>query len=851
MNDPDIKKFKVIPGIPEKLKGLYDIAYNLWLDWNPDAIKLFIRMDDRLWDKTRHNPVKMLGEISQERLDELAKDDAYVVEVARIQKKQDDYMQSPNSKTKDEKTCIAYFSLEYGLAEALPIYSGGLGVLAGDHIKASSDVGLQLVGIGLLYQFGYVRQYLNQDGWQQDFYDVNDFHNMPITEVKPGNGSPGEIELKLPGRSLFLKVWKLEVGRITIYLMDANIEKNSETDRKLTGQLYSGDIEWRLQQEIILGIGGVKLLEQLQIPFNVIHMNEGHSSFALFERARTLMKKHKIPFDQAMEVTRKSSVFTTHTPVPAGIDEFHPGLIRKYFQEYVKELGISLQDFLSFGRVQPGNVHENFSMPVAAIRYSSYVNGVSKLHGQVSRKMWKNLWNQVPFEHIPIRSITNGAHLASWLSFEMAELFRRYLGDRWQEKQDQKELWERIHNLPDPELWRVHSLRRRRLIYFIRERLERQLTEKGASQMLINQSREALNPETLTIGFARRFAAYKRGNLIFRDMNRLMKLLDDPLRPVQLIFAGKAHPQDNAGKEIIKHIIHSIYDNNLIKQIVFLEDYDMNAARYMVQGVDVWLNNPLRPQEASGTSGMKAAVNGGLNLSIPDGWWDEAYDRNNPNGWSIGSGETYTDRGDQDEIESKAIYSIIEKDIAPLFYDTIPDGLPCQWIKMIKNAFVTVVSFFNTQRMIKEYAERFYKPAGQNFISLSNDNFKCARELVEWKKFIKQNFDSIQIGSIVYDEKNVYKIDDRRKIDVEVFTGNLKPGDIKVDVYYGAIAPDHSLTGTAIENLQEFKQIEGNKYRFTGQLQCRRSGSFGFKVRITPYHSLIMDPYEMDLVMWK
>ncbi|MGD2092543.1 MAG: alpha-glucan family phosphorylase [Candidatus Aminicenantes bacterium] len=851
MNDANIKKFKVIPDVPKKLKGLYDIAYNLWLYWNPDAIKLFIRMDDQLWDKTRHNAVKMLGEISQERLDELAQDEAYVVEVARVRKNQGDYIKQLNSQKKDEKTCIAYFSLEFGLTEALPIYSGGLGVLAGDHIKASSDVGLHLVGIGLLYQYGYFRQYLNQDGWQQDFYDVNDFHNLPITEVKPMEGSPGEIEVKLPDKSLFLKVWKLEVGRITIYLMDANIEKNSETDRKLTGQLYSGDREWRLQQEILLGIGGIKLLEQLEIPFNVIHMNEGHSSFALFERARTLMNKHGIPFDQAMEVTRKSSVFTTHTPVPAGNDEFHPDLIREYFQDYVNDLGISMEDFLNFGRIQPGNRHENFSMPVVAIRYSSYVNGVSQLHGQVSRKMWKNLWNQVPLEHIPIRSITNGVHLASWLSFEKAELFRRYLGEDWQEKQDRKELWERIRNIPDPEVWRVHSLRRRRLIYFIRERLKKQLLEKGASQMLINQSQEALNPETLTIGFARRFAAYKRGNLIFRDMKRLMKLLDDPLRPVQFIFAGKAHPQDNAGKEIIKHIIHSINNNNLLKQIVFIEDYDMNVARYMVQGVDVWLNNPLRPQEASGTSGMKASVNGGLNLSIPDGWWDEACDHNNPNGWSIGSGETYADRSYQDEIESKAIYSIIEKDIVPLFYDTIPDGLPRQWIQMMKNAYISVVSFFNTQRMIKEYAERFYKPAGRNFVTLSQENFKSARELVEWKNYIKENFYSIQIGNIDFDGKNVYTINDRIKINVEVVTGNLKPEDIKVDVYYGTIAPDHTLTDTAIVNLQEFTQLEGNKYRFSGDLHCQRSGSFGFKIRITPYHSLIMDPYEMNMVIWK
>ncbi|UCH97995.1 MAG: alpha-glucan family phosphorylase, partial [Candidatus Aminicenantes bacterium] len=593
MNGLDIKKFKVIPDVPKKLSGLYNIAYNLWLYWTPDAIKLFIRMDDELWDKTRHNPVKMLGEISQERLDELAKDEAYVVEVARVRDKLKNYIQHLNNKARKKNTGIAYFSLEYGLTEALPIYSGGLGVLAGDHIKASSDAGLNLVGIGLLYQLGYFRQYLNQDGWQQDFYDVNDFHNMPITEVKQADGSPLVIRVKLPGRDLYLKVWELVVGRISIYLMDANIEKNNDPERKLTSQLYGGDREMRLKQEIILGIGGVKLLDQLEIPVKVIHMNEGHSSFALFERARILMRKHGLSFDQAIEVTRKTSVFTTHTPVPAGNDEFHPDLVREYFQEYVNDLGLSIDDFLSFGRVRPDNTQENFSMPVVAIRYSSYVNGVSKLHGQVSRKMWKNLWDQVPLEHIPIKSVTNGIHLASWLSFEMTELFRRYLGDHWQDKQDQEELWERIHNIPDPELWRVHSVRRRRLIYFIRERLKKQLIGKGASQFLINQAQEALDPEILTIGFARRFATFKRGNLIFRDMQRLMKMLDHALRPVQFIFAGKAHPQDNAGKEIIKHIIHSINTHNLIKQIVFIEDYDMNVARYMVQGVDVWLNNPL------------------------------------------------------------------------------------------------------------------------------------------------------------------------------------------------------------------------------------------------------------------
>jgi starch phosphorylase len=850
MDKSEIKTFKVIPDIPEKLSGLYDIAYNLWLYWNPDAIKLFIGMDADLWNDTRHNPVKMLGEIGQDRLDELAADDGYVFEVSRVHQQLTEYITGIKNSSSQAAPSIGYFSLEYGLTEALPIYSGGLGVLAGDHIKSSSDLGLNLKGIGLLYQLGYFRQYLNRDGWQQDFYDTNDFYNMPIRELILPDGRSLEIDLELPDRTLYLKVWRLSVGRINIFLMDSNIEKNSPADRKLTSQLYGGDRELRLQQEIILGIGGIKLLDRLGIHVDVIHMNEGHSSFAIFERTKLLMNKHGLSFYEALEVTRKTAVFTTHTPVPAGNDEFNPDLIRKYFQGYCKELGIGIEAFLSFGRQRPPDAqNENFSMPVLAIRNSSYVNGVSKLHGKVAQTMWKGLWKDVPEEHIPIRSVTNGVHLASWLSFEMMELFRRYLGENWQEKQDKLKLWQKIENIPDPELWRVHCARRRRLVYFIRERLSKQLIEKGASPLLIGQSQEALNPEVLTIGFARRFATYKRGNLVFRDMDRLKKLLNDTSRPVQFIFAGKAHPQDHSGKEIIKHIVHTIDANDLLKQIVFIEDYDMNVARYMVQGVDVWLNNPLRPHEASGTSGMKAAVNGGLNLSVLDGWWDEAYDRSN--GWAIGSGEVYNDRDYQDEVESKALYSIIENDILPMFYDSGPDRLPREWLKMMKHAFVSISSFFNTQRMLKEYCKEFYNEAGQNFKTLSEDNFKQARELVEWKDKIRKAFNSIKIGAVSFDKNRIYKINDSLQVDVEVATGNLKPEDIKIDIYYGNISGNHVLTTTAIDRLDQVTRLDNGKYCFSGQLTCKRTGNFGFKIRITPAHPLIIDPYEMNLVMWK
>lgn len=845
------KTFKVVPDVPEKLKGLYDIAYNVWLTWYPDAIRLFWRMDAELWNKSQHNPVKVLGEISQTRLEELANDEGYVVEVARVHEKLGDYISFIKKQSPAERGCsIAYFSLEYGLTEALPIYSGGLGVLSGDHIKAASDIALNLTGIGLLYQSGYFQQYLNRDGWQQDFYKTNDFHNMPVMELKGDDGRDVELEVDLPGRTIRLKIWKLLVGRVTIYFMDSNIDKNSGPDRKLTAQLYGGDREMRLQQEIILGIGGVKLLDMLGISVEVIHMNEGHSSFAVFERSRLLMEKHSLTFAQAMEITRKTGVFTTHTPVPAGNDEFHPDLIRKYFKEYTGKLGLSIDEFLGFGRVNPANNAENFSMPIVAIRYSAHVNGVSKLHSEVAKKMWKHLWTDVPEEHIPIRSITNGVHLPTWLSFGMAELLRRYLGDRWQEKQDSKALWERTHKIPDPELWQVHAGRRRRLVYFIRDRLEKQLMDKGASGQAIKEAREALNPEALTIGFARRFATYKRGDLIFRDIHRLIRILNDANRPVQFIIAGKAHPQDNAGKEIIKNIIHYIGNHNLIKKIVFVEDYDMNVARHMVQGVDVWLNNPLRPHEASGTSGMKASANGVLNFSVQDGWWDEAYDYTN--GWSIGSGETFKDRNYQDEVESKDIYSILENAIVPMFYDRGHDGLPRQWIKMMKNSFVSIVSYFNTHRMVKEYYEKFYRSAGDNYATLSAEDFSRVKELSAWKEAVGKAFFNIKVERIHFDETKTYKIRDKIEIEADVFLGDLKPGDVGVDVYYGNLSPSGDrLNQSAVEHLGDVKPAGPGRYVFSGLLTCRGTGNFGFKIRITPSHPLIIDPYEMNMVIWQ
>ncbi len=846
------KKFKVYPSIPEKLSALKEIIYNLWFSWNPQATLLFSRMDEELWKKVNGNPVKLLGEIDQIRLEELANDDSFVIELESIHRQLTQYKKGLGDGVSTKDFAIAYFSLEYGLNESLPIYSGGLGILSGDHIKSASDVGLNLFGVGLLYQTGYFQQYLNQDGWQQEFYKINDFHNMGVSEITGENDAPVIFELDFPGRQIAVKAWKLEVGRIYIYLLDTNISPNSEQDRNLTAQLYGGDREIRLQQEILLGIGGMKLIEILNLSPAAIHMNEGHSAFAAFERARLLMKKHDLAFQEAAEVVRKSGIFTTHTPVPAGNDVFDSGLIRKYFSQYVLELGISIEDFLKLGRIHPENLHENFSMTVAAINHSTYINGVSQLHARVSRKMWKEIWPQTPDEHIPIHAITNGIHTATWISQEMTELFQRYLGAQWQQNQDNPQLWDKISKVPDPELWKVHEYRRRRLIQFVRRILQKQLEDKGVSRLFIDEAKEALNPEALTIGFARRFATYKRGNLILKDPARLLKILMDTQRPVQIIFAGKAHPQDAEGKRIIEHIIHFINSNHLQKKVVFMENYDIGISRYMLQGVDVWLNNPLRPLEACGTSGMKATANGVLNLSVLDGWWDEAYDFNN--GWAIGNGEEYKDRHYQDSVESKAIYSILENDIVPLFYQRDSYGLPREWINMMKNGFKSIASFYNTQRMVKDYNTSFYKPAIDNFMKLRQKEFAQTRQFIQWKSDIQKDFHKISVSHITYSPDLEYKINEPIQLQAILKLGNIKPEDINVSIYYGNLSAQQTLEDSNLHQLIDVQAVEGGnpgEFIYSGSILCRKTGDFGFKLRITPQHPLMANPYEMNLIKWE
>ena len=710
-----VRTFTVKPSLPEQLKDLYVVAGNLFWSWHYEIAEIFRRMDYDLWKQCAHNPIRMLGLVSQARLEDLSRNEGFLYQLQQAREKLDETLHSPSWFDKiyardSVRPVIAYFSAEFGMHECLPIYSGGLGILAGDHLKSASDLGVPLVAIGLLYQKGYFRQYLNTDGWQQEHYIDNDFHNMPLEMVRKESGHPLTISIQFPGRTVTAQIWKVMVGRTPLYLLDTNLPSNSTFDRTITQTLYGGDSEMRICQEIVLGIGGLKAMYAMDLEPTVCHMNEGHAAFMALERVRRIRSRYNMTYEEAFEAAKASNVFTVHTPVAAGNDEFPVEMMDKYFGHYYGKLGINREQFLALGRVHPENATESFKMPVLAIRTSAYRNGVSQLHGDVSRKIWSGLWMELPTEEVPINAITNGVHAKTWLSAEINSLFERYLGARWSEEVVDKSIWHNIDQIPDEEFWRIHQRCKERLVGFVRSRLKRQLQRRGAFHTELHWAEEVLDPEALTIGFARRFATYKRGNLLLREPQRLIELLSNTDTPVQFVFAGKAHPRDTAGKEIIRQLVHFASEHPEIRRrLVFLEDYDIDIARYMVQGVDVWLNNPRRPMEASGTSGMKAALNGVLNMSTLDGWWCEGYIPDG--GWIIGAGEEYDDLAYQDQVESQAIYNLLEQEVVPLYFSQSKDRLPRRWIRRMKNTIKWCAPRFNTSRMVAEYTRKFYTMA--------------------------------------------------------------------------------------------------------------------------------------------
>lgn len=849
-----IGTFNVKPSLPEKLEPLREIANNLFWTWNKAALELFRRLDKNLWESTNHNPVMLLGKIDQEKLQEAADDDGFVAHMKRVYDSYKTYLSEKTwyGKNFDDKnkSYIAYFSAEFGLTECLQIYSGGLGVLAGDHLKAASDLGVPLVGVGLCYKEGYFQQYLTADGWQQERYEITDFYNQPMKLVLDEKDQPIKVNLDFPGRKVYMQIWSIDVGRITLYLLDTNVPENTEEDKQITRALYGGNKETRIQQEIVLGVGGIKALHALGRPPLICHMNEGHSAFLSLERIKILINKYKLSFEEAKDSCFYSNIFTTHTPVPAGIDVFGNDLVEKYFKDYYrKELGISDKEFYNLGTIIKDKEPENFNMAHLAMNMAGFVNGVSKLHGKVSKKMWTSGFNGIPFNEIPIDYVTNGIHTESHLSGEMFELLYRYLGEKFLENQADPVTWSAIEDIPDEELWRTHERRRERLVAFARKRLKKQLISRGTSSSEIDAAKEVLDPAVLTIGFARRFATYKRATLIFKDEAKLESILCNPDRPAQMIIAGKAHPQDVEGKKLIQEIAEIAKKEMFRKKIVFLENYDMNIARYMVEGCDVWLNNPRRPYEASGTSGMKLIANGGLNLSILDGWWDEGYHYSL--GWAIGQGEDYKDLDYQDEVESRLIFEKLEKEIAPLFYDRKSDNLPRNWIRMMKNSMKNLGPVYNTHRMVMEYTNKFYRNAIERRNILMENDWDKTKKFTSWKSNLIKNWNKIKFLEVNQtNETNELKVGNKYTISAKINLGGLSPEDIDVQVYYGFVDQNSDAEGHLFSRMNNVKDEGNGVFSYSGNIKCETTGNFGYTLRVLPKHPLLNSPFELGLIKW-
>ena len=716
------KYFRETPNhfsLPRRIGRLGELAYNLWWVWNPDAQRLYSQIDRPLWEKVYHNPVVFLRRVDRAALNAATNDRYYLDLYDRVMRDFDSYMNMDDTwfrQTYPNLTSqqIAYFSFEFGLHESLPVYAGGLGILSGDHLKEASDLGLPLVGIGFYYTQGYFSQKITEDGWQETRNLALRFEELPVVPMQDENGEPLSISVTVAGRVVCARIVQVQVGRIPLYLLDTDMECNSPQDRQLTARLYTSDQEVRIAQEMMLGIGGVRALRLLGYNPTVFHMNEGHSAFLTIQRVREYMAAG-MSFEESARLVHQSNIFTTHTPVPAGNDEFPLWMMDKYFYHVFDELKMTRDQFMDLARNQQ-SWGETFSMPILALRLSQYANGVSELHGRVSRQMWHRLWPKRRVDDVPIGHITNGVHTGTWLARRMRMLFDRYLGNDWIEHVDDPDLWGLVENIPDAELWAVRRHLKNKLVHYAIERARGQWVSGGFHPVQVVASGVLLEPYSLTIGFARRFATYKRGNLIMRDVDRLLRIINNATMPVQIIFAGKAHPADEPGKLIIQEVYRQVKDARAGGRLVFLEDYDMNLARLMVQGVDVWLNTPLRPNEASGTSGMKAALNGTLNFSVLDGWFREGY--NGRNGWAIGTEEDLGDPYRQAEADALDLYDKLENEIIPLYYQNrAADGLPSEWIARIKECIRTLAPQFSTNRMLKEYMTQMYIPGIRAAIS--------------------------------------------------------------------------------------------------------------------------------------
>jgi len=839
--------FNVIPKLPVELEPLREMVFNLWWTWEPDARSLFRHLDTELWTRTNHNPVRMLQLCRQGRLTELAEDDDFLREMNRVYGQFKAYMARKDTygATRNNKL-VAYFSAEFGFHESIPNYSGGLGILSGDHCKAASDLGINFVAMTLLYRHGYFKQQINKDGWQESVSLNQNFHHLPMKEVRVAD-KPLVISVRILDRDVHAKVWQMVIGRISLYLLDTDITENRPEDRLITAQLYGGDLEMRIRQEIVLGIGGVHALNAMGLKPSVYHMNEGHSAFLSLELMRRGVQENGLDFKSSLQLVAAANVFTTHTPVPAGNDAFPRDLMQKYFNDYPAKVGISFDDFFSYGQTTVNKV-DAFSMTILALRTSRHANGVSKLHGEVSQGLWQDVWAGVPKDEVPIGSITNGIHTKTWLAPEFAALYNKYLPD-WPEHLTEPDFWRGVIDIPDEELWVTHQALKLRLVEFVRKRVRIQRERIGESPERIRSVNRLLDPEILTIGFARRFATYKRGTLLFSDMDRLKRILTNAERPVQFVFAGKAHPKDEGGKRLIQEVYRWSRDEGLEGRLVFVEDYDTYIGRRLTQGVDLWLNNPLRPLEASGTSGMKLPPNGGLNLSVLDGWWCESY--NGKNGWAIGAEITDGSVEFQNEVDTASLFHILETQVVPLYYAK-PDGrLPIAWLQLMRESIRSVTPVFNTQRMVQEYSELMYEPAAAAAARLGVSGAAKAREVSAWKKQIRQLWGQVKVNSVNIvnpDQVNVL-VGDSLTVEARVHLGELSPEFVRVQVYVGETVDNQIERPLAVDLTESKKDASGN-HLYRGTIQAPESGAYGFNVRVIPTHPSLTQAHELRLITW-
>lgn len=847
-------KITVNPQLPKRIEKLSEISNNLWWSWNTEFLRLFKKIDKDLWETCEKNPVKFLKQVSQERLEAVATNAEFLKEYDRLAKEFNDYVTSKNTwfvnkYPENKNDLIAYFSAEYGLDQTIPIYSGGLGILSGDHLKSASDLGIPLVAVGLLYKNGYFHQKINGYGDQETEYNNIELSNLPINPVKDENGEELKIYVKFENRKVYLKVWQINVGRIKLYLLDSDIDENSPEDRETTLRLYGGDQDMRIRQEIILGMGGTNLLTRaLGLNPTVYHMNEGHSAFLILELIKNIIREKKVSFEVAKDIASSKTVFTTHTPVPAGNDIFPIALVEKYFKEFWPRLNLDREEFLKLGMKPSTELEPGFNMGILALKVAGKKNGVSKLHGAVSRELFGDVWPEIAANESPITYVTNGIHTCSWLAPSLKELYNKYLIPYWQDNIFKDEVWENINNIPNQELWGIHQQRKQKLLEIVKENTTNRLRRSGYSYEEINDITSKLNPNALTIGFARRFATYKRATLIFKDLERITQILNNADRPVQLIFAGKAHPADKEGQDLIKRI-HEISMMPQFKGKIFLlENYNIAMSRYLVSGVDVWLNNPRRPMEASGTSGQKASVNGVINFSVLDGWWAEGY--NQENGWTIGTNAEFTSYEEQDIADSQSMYRTLEEKIIPTYYEKDENGISEKWMRIMKNSITSTGGKYSTSRMLVDYTNNLYMPLC-NLTKKYYENVDNVAEFNLWKKNLYTNWKDIKItqknnlNNITMDAGNNIEV----KCDVQL--PNIDVNNITAQCYYGKILDNGVVENVSIIPMKLTSKDEENKiYEYTTKIELKTGGNYGYTFRVMPKHEMLLDAENLNLVKW-